>query len=476
MPFRARAINNVALTLEALVMKSKKDKGKSRKVRRNNIQIVHCNAAGIDVGSRTHYVAVPPDRDTDSIRSFGCLTPDLHDMAKWLKQCKIDTVAMESTGVYWIPVSQILDQYGIEVNLVDARQAKNVPGRKSDVQDSQWIQELHTFGLLRAAFRPSNEIAILRSYWRHRAELVRMASTQIHLMQKSLELMNLQLHKVISDITGVTGMKIIRAIVSGEKTPKVLAQMRHPSIKSSTATIVKALTGDYREEHLFTLGQALETYDFHHRQIADCDQQIEGYMQTLSSQGKAEENKSLTQGHRRKNQVHFNLRSELYRITGVDLTKIDAIDVLTAQTVITECGHDMSKFPTEKNFSSWMGLCSANEITGGKVRRRRTRKVYNRAADALRLAAQSLHHSKTALGAYYRRMKSRIGGGKAVTATAHKLAILIYRTLKHGMDYVDQGQEVYEQRYQERALRSLKKRAKQMGYEMVSLQSDGCVS
>ena len=458
------------------MVKNHKQNRKQKKVKRQRLKIVHPHAAGIDVGSRKHYVAIPAECGDETVRHFGCLTPDLHEMAKWLKQNGVDTVAMESTGVYWIPVAQILDQYGIEVNLVDARAAKNVPGRKSDVQDCQWLQELHTFGLLRAAFRPTNDMVVLRSYWRHRKELVKAAAEQIHLMQKSLELMNLQLHKVISDITGLTGMKIIRAILSGQRDPLALAKMRHRSIKSSEETIAKALTGDWREEHLFTLEQALEAYDFYHRQIAACDQRIERYMQTFPTKGDVPDDDKRGRGYRRKNQVRFDLRSELHRVTGVDLTTIDAIDVLTAQTVISECGYDMSRFPTEDHFSSWLGLSPNNVITGGKVRRRATRKVYNRAADALRVAAQSLHRSKTALGAFYRRMKGRIGPAKAITATAHKLATLIYRMLKYGMAYVDRGQEAYEHQYQEGLLRSLRKRAKQMGYEIVALQSGGSVS
>jgi transposase len=457
-------------------MQANKYKDRKRRVQRQNLRIVHPNAAGIDVGSRKHYVAIAAHCGGQTVRHFGCLTPELHEMAKWLKQNNTDTVAMESTGVYWIPVAQILDQYGIEVNLVDGREAKNVPGRKSDVQDCQWLQELHAFGLLRSAFRPTNEMVVLRSYWRHRRELVKAAAQQVHLMHKSLELMNLQLHKVLSDITGVTGMRIVRAIVSGERDPLTLAQMRHAQVKSSTETIVMALTGDWRQEHLFTLAQALESYDFYHHQIADCDQQIERYMQTLPSQTNLEKSDRTRRRYRRKNQVHFDLRSELHRITGVDLTQIDAIDVLTAQTVIAECGHDMSRFPTEKHFSSWLGLSPNHKITGGKVRHRRTRKVYNRAADALRLAAQSLHRSKTALGAYYRRMKARLGPAKAITATAHKLAVLIYRMLKFGMHYVDQGQEVYERQYKERLLSILAKRAHKMGYNMVPIQSAESVS
>ncbi len=436
-----------------------------------NLRVVHPHAAGIDIGSRRHYVAISAECGGETVRNFGCLTPDLHEMARWLKEHEIDTVVLESTGVYWIPVAQVLDSYGMEVNLVDGRAAKNIPGHKTDVQDCQWLQELHTFGLLRGAFRPTNEMAVLRSYWRHRAELVKASAEQIHLMQKSLELMNLQLHKVLSDLTGVSGMKIIRAILSGQRDPMVLAQMRHSSVKSSEETIVKALTGDWREEHLFTLRQAVESYDFYQGQIVACDEQIERYVQKLPSkvevEEKAKDGGGPKGGYRRKNQVHFDLHRELHRITGVDLTRIDSIDVLTAQTVISECGHDMSRFPTEHHFSSWLGLSPNHMITGGKVRRRRTRKVYNRAAHALRVAAQSLHHSKTALGAYYRRMKGRLGPSKAITATAHKLACLIYRMLKFGMEYVDKGQEAYQEQYRARVMQLLKRQAKQMGYTIV---------
>jgi transposase len=440
------------------------------------LRIVHPDAAGIDIGSQKHYVAVPSGRDPEPIRCFGCLTPDLQAMAQWLKACSVTTVAMESTGVYWIPVMQVLEEHGLEVYLVDARQAKNMPGRKTDVKDCQWLQQLHSHGMLTRAFRPADAICVLRSYWRHRKDLVEMASMQIQLMQKSLEQMNLQLHKVLSDITGVTGMKIVRAIVAGERNPVSLARMRHPLVKSSEDTIAKALTGDWRAEHLFTLRQAVELYDVYQQKIEACDREIESYMQSLDARGDPKDLEPRRHGTRRKNQAHFDLRAQLHRLTGVDLTSIDAIDAMTAQTVISECGTDMSRFATEKHYSSWLGLCPNHQITGGKVRRRRTRKVRNRAAQALRVAAQSLHKSKTALGAYYRRMRARLGPAKAITATAHKLAILIYRMLKYGIKYVDQGQQAYEKQYQQRTLRMLMKRAKQMGYAMVDLRSGEVVS
>lgn len=452
----------------------------ARKKSSRNIRQLNPNAAGIDIGSRKHYVAVPPDRDNEPVRNFGCLTPDLHQMAKWLKSCGIETIAMESTGVYWVPVVAVLESYGFDVKLVDAYKVKNVPGRKTDVKDCQWLAELHRFGLLSGAFRPDKQIQVLRSYWRHRSTLVEASSTQIHLMQKALEQMNVQLHKVITDITGVTGMKIIRAIVDGERDAVKLADMRHALIKSSAKTIAKALTGEYRQEHLFTLKQALEIYDVYQDKIAECDCQTEEYMKTFEHKAETNDLDSKSgkssRAKRRKNQPNFDLRTRLFEMTGVDLTRIDGIETMTAQTVISECGFDMSVFPTEKNYTSWLGLCPNNQITGGKVRKRRTRKVQNRAARALRLAAQSLHSSKSALGAFYRRMRARLGAPKAITATAHKLAKLVYRMLKHGTDYVDRGQQYYENQYAERVIKNLTKRAREMGYAVVCANTGELVS
>ena len=460
-------------------MKDHQETGGSRQQARpasEPLRVVHPDAAGIDIGSQKHYVAVPSDRDGEPVRCFGCLTPELQSLARWLVACGIKTVALEATGVYWIPPMQVLEEYGLEVYLVDARQAKNLPGRKTDVKDCHWLQQLHTYGLLTRAFRPADSICVLRSYWRHRKDLVEMASMQIQLMHKSLEQMNLQLHKVLSDVTGVTGWKILQAILAGERDPVVLAQMKHPLVRSSQDTIAQALTGDWRAEHLFTLRQAEELYEVYQQKIEACDQEIEKYMQSLGARAEAKDLEARKGGTRRKNQVHFDLRGQLYELTGTDLTSIEGIDAMTAQTVVSESGIDMSRFATEKHYSSWLGLCPNHQITGGKVRRRRTRRVRNRAAQALRVAAQSLHRSKTALGAYFRRMRSRLGPAKAITATAHKLAILIYRMLKYGMNYVDVGQEAYEQQYRERTLQMLKRRVKQMGYALVDLHSGEVVS
>lgn len=444
----------------------------------DHMQQINPKAAGIDIGSTKHYVAVPAGLDKEPVRNFGCFTPDLHQMARWLRRCGIETVAMESTGVYWVPVYEVLERYGLDVKLVDARHVKNVPGRKTDVLDCQWIQQLHSFGLLFGAFIPEEGMGVLRSYWRQRAALVESCSKQIHLMHKALEQMNLQLHKVLSDVTGVTGMKIIRAIIAGEHDPVILACMRNSQVKSSEETIAKALTGEYREEHLFALKQALELYDVYQEKIAECDRQIEQHMQTFEAKGNPEQIDSNPgdKRKRRKNEPFFDLGAQLCRITGVNLTRIDGIDVTTAQTIITECGIDMSQFPTEKHFASWLGLCPNNRVTGGKVKRTKTKKVSNRAAQALRLAAHSLHSSKSALGAYYRRMRQRLGAPKAITATAHKLACRIYRVLKFGEEYVDEGQERYEQHYQARVLKNLKSRAQSMGFTLVSIQTGETVS
>ena len=435
------------------------------------IETINANAAGIDIGSERHYVAIDPSKSDTPVRNFGCYTPDLVEMAQWLIGCGVKTVAMESTGVYWIPIYQVLEQHGLDVKLVDARHVKNVPGRKTDVVDCQWLQRLHSYGLLRGCFIPESRISVLREYWRHRRSLVESASREILHMQKSLEQMNVQLHKVLSDITGVTGMKMIRAIVGGERRPLALAGMRERGVKSSEGEIMKALAGNYREEHLFTLTQALELYDVLHAKIADCDKKIEECLSRFASKADpADMPKSSKFKSRRKNQPHFSLEEHLYRITGVDLTAIDGIDSLTAQTIISEVGFDLSMFASEKHFVSWLALSPENTITGGKVRKRRTRKSGSRIATALRLAAQSLHSSKSALGAFFRRIRAGKGAPKAIIATARKLACLVYRMLVYGMDYVDAGQQKYEQRYQEQQRLILQKRAATFGYLLVPLQ------
>lgn len=429
---------------------------------------IHLDAAGIDLGSETHWVAVPPDRDDTPVHPFGCFTADLYAMAAWLKQCGVTTVAMESTGVYWIPVFQVLEQAGFEVKLANARQVKNVPGRKTDILDCQWLQRLHSYGLLSASFRPEDQICTLRSYWRHRDTLVKYAAAHVQHMHKALTQMNLHMHKVLSDITGVTGMRIIRAIVDGERDPSALAAMRDCRVKSSPAEIMLALQGDYRPEHLFALRQALELFDFYHRQITACDIEVARCLARFDTRvaPPTQPVPARRTSKPRKHATHIDLHTQLLRITGTDFTRLPGLDVLHVQTIITEVGLNPAAWPSEKHFASWLGLCPNHKITGGKILDRRTKRVVNRAATAFRLAAQTLARSDCALGAFLRRIRARHGMPKAITATAHKLARLFYRLWKSGEAYVDQGAAVYEQRYQQRVLASMKRKAHALGYAL----------
>lgn len=439
-----------------------------KKHQQQPLEMINPHAAGIDIGSERHWVAVPSACSQEPVRSFGCFTADLHAMAQWLKNCGIKTIAMESTGVYWIAPFQILEDYGFEVKLVNARHVKNVPGRKTDVQDCQWLQRLHSYGLLSGSFRPEAQICVLRSYWRHRETLVRYASAHIQHMQKALTQMNLHLHKVISDISGVSGMKIIRAIIAGERDPQQLALLREPGVKNSAETIAKALQGDYRPEHLFALRQAVELYEFYQSRIEACDRQIASCLSAFESKADAAPLPSAaTTRKRRKNQPYIDLRGELYRICGIDFTSIPGLDSLTVQTIVSEVGLDPGRFAHEKRFTSWLALCPHNRITGGKIHGSKTKKTNNRATIAFRLAAQSLANSTSALGGFYRRIRSRLGGPTAVTATAHKLARIFYRMWSTGQPYVEQGANRYEAHYKERVLKNIVKRAKQLGYDVI---------
>lgn len=438
--------------------------------KRKPFAIIHPNAAGIDVGSEEHWVAVPEDRDEQPVRSFKCFTADLNAMADWLKKCHIQTAVMESTGVYWIPLYQILEKQGFEVKLVNARHVKNVPGRKTDVSDCQWLQRLHTYGLLSGSFRPEDSICVLRSFWRHRDNLIRYASSHVQQMQKALIEMNIQLHKVMSDLTGLTGMRIIRAILAGERDPIKLAQMRDPRIKSSAEQIAKALYGDYRQEHLFALRQAVELYDVYHQKIEACDQQIERHLTQLNPKIDLETDplpESTKRNRKPKgNAPRFDLRTHLYRISGVDFTQIDGLDAVSVHTILSEVGLNPTAFQTEKHFCSWLGLSPNNRITGGRIKSSKTKKIVNRAAAAFRMAAQSLTHSLSALGGYYRRMRARIGAPEAITATAHKLARIFYHLWKNGGIYHDPGPLYYEQKYKERVINNMIRKAKQLGFQI----------
>jgi transposase len=394
---------------------------------------INPNAGGIDVGASEIWVSVPPDRDEESVKRYETYTRDMYEMAEWLKRCQVDSVAIESTGVYWIPVFQILTRRGIRVVLVNAQYAKNVAGRKSDWLDCQWLRILHTYGLLAGSFQPAADMEILRSYLRHRQMLIEYGAGHIQHMQKALTQMNLQLGNVVSDITGVTGLRIIRAIVKGERNPQRLGAMKDWRTKHDAETIAKALEGDYRTEHLFALKQALELFDYYQQQIGACDKQIRDYLQTLESKVDPETQpmkSARTRKKKRRNDPGFDCRHEAYRISGVDLTQIDGISESTALTIYSEIGIDVSAWKTEKHFASWLTLCPNHKITGGKVIDRRTRKSANRIRKLLCLCAQSLFNSRSALGAFSRRMRSRVGAEKAIVATAHKLARISQRSWK----------------------------------------------
>jgi len=443
------------------------------------LQVVNPDAAGIDIGAESHYVSVPEDRSEEPVRQFGCYTPQLEEMAEWLLECGVKTVVMEATGVYWIPVFRVLESRGLEVLLVNPKHVKHVPGRKSDVADCQWLRQLHTFGLLRGAFVPPQDVAAMRTYWRQRRTLVEAASREILHMQKALTQMNLHLHVVLSDVTGVSGMKILRAIVAGEHDPVQLASLADTQVRASREEIAQALSGHYTGEHLFVLGQALELFDVFQAKIRDCDGQLAIHLSRFEGKAGAgappSNPKRSRRVSRRKNEPYFDLRAELWRLTGVDFSRIDGIDSLTAFTVLSETGFDVSAFATEHHYASWMGLCPNNSITGGRVKRRHTRRVINRAADALRVAAQSLWRSKSYLGAYYRRLAARMGAPKAITATAHKLACIMYRAVKYGQQYVDKGEQYLEEQHRKRNLKSLVHRAKEFGYMLVHSETGECL-
>ena len=451
--------------------RKRRTKAKARGPQDDYVKLMTPNAAGIDLGAKEHWVAVPADRDSQPVRPFGCFTADLYAMAEWLEQCGVETVAMESTGVYWIPVFQVLETRGFEVKLVNAQHVKNVPGRKTDIVDCQWLQQLHSCGLLKGSFRPEDQMCVLRSYWRHRDNLIALASTHIQHMHKALEQMNIQLHKVISDVTGVTGMAIIRAILAGERDPVKLAQMKDRRIQSSVQKIAKALQGDYRVEHLLALQQSVELYDIYQEKIAACDERIEQCLAQFESrvdgdalQERAEAKPRRTpKGH----QPDFDLGSHLYRITGMDYTAIPGLDVLTVQTLVSELGLDPSPFPSEKHFSSWAAISPNNRVTGGRVKSSRTRKSDNRVGRAFRLAAQSQARSPSWIGVFYRRIRKRRGAPKAVTATAHKLARIYYHMWTTGEPYQEMDADAYEQKHKERILNNMKKTAKRMGFNVI---------
>jgi transposase len=471
-------------TFERLQKGERLGRGERRQLQRQiakgdaSLQVVHPDAAGIDVGNGSHFVSVPAGRDEQPIREFGSWTGADHAMAAWLKNCGIRTVALQSTGVYWIGLVDILEGEGLEVYVVNARGTKNLPGRKSDVQESEWLMKLHTYGLLRNSFRPPEEIREVRTLWRQRGRLVEAVSRTVQHMQKALTTMNVQLANVISDISGATGMGIVRAIVKGERDPQVLAKMRDKRIQASEAEIASSLEGNWKAAVLFELRQVVETYDFFQQQIAACDREVQVRMEALASRRSGEE-KAAEEAQRvinkrfqkaRKNQPQFDLREELRRIYGVDLTRIDGIDVLTAQVILTELGTDLSAFPDENHFSSWLELVPRNGVTGGKVIWQKARKSNNRVANALRMAAQSLSHSDSYLGAQYRQFRARQDGKQAVKTMARRLACLVYRLITRGEEYVDRGAAHCEAKRANRELAALQQKAAARGMKLVPVE------
>lgn len=439
-----------------------------------SLPILYPDTAGIDIGSKSHFVAVPSDRDSVCVKEFLTFTTGLHEMAHWLQECRIKTVIMESTGVYWIPAFELLESKGFNVKLVNARHVKNVSAHKTDVLDCQWLQQLGTFGLLKGAFRPADTILPMRSYLRQRDMLIKNCAEHIQHMQKALTQMNVHLHNVISDITGKTGMAIIRSIVAGVRDPKVLASFRDERCQNSEEVIEASLVGNYREEHVFTLKQALDLYDFYAQKVAECDLKIEQEVKSLEVKCDPEKAKTLlqqtiTKGKRKpaKHEYPFDLRAALIKATGVDLTRIPSIGANTALLVISEIGLDMTRWRSSKHFASWLGVSPGNKVSGGKRLSGKTKPCANRVAVALRVAANTLYKSECAFGAFLRRMKARLGSPKAITALAHKLAKLIYIMLKYGNEYVEKGVEFYQEMYKKRREKNLRKKAKELGYDLV---------
>ena len=459
-----------------MARRSRKGKG-SRSAQPNT---VHPDAAGLDVGATAVYAAVRPDRDPDPIRNFPTFTGDLHALANWLKECQVTTVAMESTGVYWIPVHQILEAHGFDVVLVNARHVHSVPGRKSDVADCEWLRYLHSVGLLRGSFRPADEVCAMRALLRHRDNLIKTASRSVLHMQKAYDQMNVHLHHAISDLTGVTGMAITEAILNGERDPARLADLADRRIKASRATLIAALEGDWRSEHLFTLRHARATYAHYQQLIAECDQEIEARIRSFESTNEppsapaedpaedpAEETADAPPTPTESPAKPFNLKAHLTRLFGTDLTLIPGIGESTALVLFTELGPDLSRFPTAGQFASWLNLCPNNQITGGRIISAHTGPGTNRAAQALRWATQSLYRSPSSLGQYFRRMRARLGTPEAITATAHKLARIIYHLVTHRVAYDDSILAAQERQDLQRFERRLRNQARALGYELV---------
>jgi transposase len=439
------------------------------------LPVIHPDTAGIDIGATALYVAVPSDRDTKPVRTFGTFTEDLRQLAEWLGRCGIRSVAMESTGVYWIPVFQVLASAGFEVCLVNPRNVKHVSGRKTDVSDCQWLQHLHAVGLLQASFRPDDAICALRTIYRHRESLVQQAAEQIQLMQKSLLQMNLHLHHVLSDLAGVSGLRIVDAILAGERAPRVLAQMRDPRVKAEEETVIAALVGDWRPEHLFTLKQARQIFSHYHELLGECDAEIERWLKEHPDPPPTSGTfKPLPPTRKQRGKPHRNapklttldLPREMHRRFGVDLTAVPSLGAATVHALYAELGADLSAFPTVKQFGSWLALCPNPRKSGGKVLHNHTRDVQHRVAHHFRQAAQSVCRSENHLGRFYRRIRAKLGGPQAVTATAHKLARIFYHMVTQRKEYDETIYKRHDQEHRERHVASLRRQAKTLGFTL----------
>jgi transposase len=442
------------------------------------LPVLDHHAAGIDVHAAQHWVAAPPgsappnpNHPSDlplEVRVFGTCTADLEALADWLKACQVTSVAMESTGVYWIPLFELLERRGFKVILVDPRQTRQVSGRpKSDRLDCQWIRRLHACGLLAGSFRPADEIVVLRGYLRQRQRLIEDAGRQVQHIQKALEEMNVKLTEVVSDILGLTGLTILKAILDGKRDAQTLAKFRHENCKRSEAEIARALVGNWRDEHLFTLKQAMELYEFYQKLLVACDQKIEAYLKSVADKSGGVPLPAKSRHHGRQgNDPRFDARSLLHRLSGADLTVVEGIGENAALVILSEIGSDVSKFPSVKHFTSWLGLCPQHKGSGGKITSRHVRRGGNRAAKAFRLAGQGCQNAKHALGAFYRRIRSRCGGPKAVLATARKIAERVYRLLRYGQEYERRDAAAYEASYRQKVLKGLTRRASELGYKL----------
>jgi len=444
------------------------ERGRRAKFPTEALSITHPNAGGVDIGAREIWVSVPEERTEKPVRAFCTFTPDLEKLAHWLLECGVDTVAMEATGVYWVPLYEILQEHGIEVCLVNARHVKNVPGRKSDVMDCQWLRRLHAFGLLRASFRPDAEITVLRTYLRRRNTLVSQAADEVRRIHKSMTLMNLQIHHVLSDITGKTGLAILRGIVAGERRPSKLVEHRDPRCRADQAKMEAALTGNYQPDHLFTLRQALELWDVLQAQLRECDTAAADLLDRINPGIERPELPPKRRKKRRAKVPHVDYREPLYALSGVDITDLPGFADNSAASLIAETGIDMSKWPTVEHFASWLRLVPRNDITGGRVKNRRTLPSSSRASQILRWAALSAGKTQTAIGAFYRNLAARKGKAVAVVATAHKLARIIYAMLKNGRPFEPQKLEDWELARRTRTLKSMRRRAKQFGFQLVA--------